>query len=384
MHTHAMESTAGLSAPQTCLPSGHARDLLFRAAAGGLAFLGMGMCFYLAAVAIGRFELAGCLSEPCSAPLLSGEWGRWWGMPLSLLGIPLNLTVIVALLFAGPDAPVAPRRISWSILIAAAFTFVLAAAWLVGMQVYLRSPCGHCLAVHSLGTVTAYLLLMHAPVGRQNSSLIRPARAAAMMLLAMAGLGVLIVGQWIHHQRFQQWAESESRLSAPAAAVGEHSHEPASEGGTVVALASGAQASRPLGPCALRFLRENARRPEVKLAPSGLQYEILRSGAGVSAADSDAVVVHCRGVFLEGGVFVDTFAAGQPLTLAVGRQFVGLRQTLGMMKVGAQWRVAIPSHLIDPAFEHFDKIKAPDPVLIYDLELLAIRPDPLSALSPVP
>ena len=51
------------------------------------------------------------------------------------------------------------------------------------------------------------------------------------------------------------------------------------------------------------FLEANGKREEVKITPSGLQYEVLEEGNGPKPEAGDQVVVHYTGRLIDGTVF---------------------------------------------------------------------------------
>lgn len=118
------------------------------------------------------------------------------------------------------------------------------------------------------------------------------------------------------------------------------------------------------------FLDENGKRDEVKVTPSGLQYEVLKEGDGPKPAATDSVTVHYTGRLIDGTVFDSSEERGEPATFGVTQVIPGWVEALQMMSVGSQWRLFIPSALAygpngaGPI--------GPNQTLIFDVSLLAI------------
>ena len=129
------------------------------------------------------------------------------------------------------------------------------------------------------------------------------------------------------------------------------------------------------------FLVENQKREGVVSLPSGLQYQILKAGAGKKPAADDAVVCRYRGTFINGQVF-DVLFERKPVSLPVKGVIKGWAEALKLMPVGSRWRLFIPAELAYgergvkgvrgrkgvPGIEI-----APNTTLIFDLELVEIH-----------
>ncbi len=120
------------------------------------------------------------------------------------------------------------------------------------------------------------------------------------------------------------------------------------------------------------YLKENAKREEVKETASGLQYEILEEGEGATPTKSDRVTVHYTGKLIDGTVFDSSVERGEPATFGVTQVIPGWVEALQMMKVGAKWRLFIPSNLAYGP-NGAGGLIGPNSTLIFDVELLKIN-----------
>ena len=119
------------------------------------------------------------------------------------------------------------------------------------------------------------------------------------------------------------------------------------------------------------FLAENGKRAEVVTTNSGLQYEVLVEGNGASPKATDQVTVHYTGKLIDGTVFDSSVDRGQPATFGVTQVIPGWVEALQLMKVGAKWRLYIPSEIAYGP-QGAGGVIGPNATLIFDVELLNI------------
>ena len=119
------------------------------------------------------------------------------------------------------------------------------------------------------------------------------------------------------------------------------------------------------------FLEQNARKEGVTQLPSGLQYSVLKPGAGPTPTDADTVVVNFRGTLIDGTEFDSSQRAGKPSSFPVSRLIKGWREALKRMPVGSRWQVAVPAGLAYGKRGLADKV-GPNATVLYDIELLSI------------
>ena len=119
------------------------------------------------------------------------------------------------------------------------------------------------------------------------------------------------------------------------------------------------------------YLAENAKREEIVVTDSGLQYEILQAGDGAIPTKEDTVRTHYHGTLVNGTVFDSSVDRGQPAEFPVGGVIAGWTEALQLMPVGSKWRLHIPYNLAYGERGAGGAI-GPYATLIFDIELLAI------------
>jgi FKBP-type peptidyl-prolyl cis-trans isomerase len=120
------------------------------------------------------------------------------------------------------------------------------------------------------------------------------------------------------------------------------------------------------------FLAENGKKKGISTTASGLQYEVLKEGAGATPKATDTVTVHYRGTLLSGTEFDSSYARGEPVTFPVTGVIPGWTEALQLMKVGGKYRLAIPSPLAYGEQGAGLEI-GPNAALLFEVELLGIE-----------
>jgi FKBP-type peptidyl-prolyl cis-trans isomerase FkpA len=120
------------------------------------------------------------------------------------------------------------------------------------------------------------------------------------------------------------------------------------------------------------FLARNRSVKGVTTTPSGLQYMVLRQGAGARPAASDRVRVNYRGTLLDGTVFDSSYDRGEPAEFPLGQVIPGWSEGLGLMPVGAKYRFWIPAKLAYGERGTPGGPIGPNATLVFDVELLGI------------
>jgi FKBP-type peptidyl-prolyl cis-trans isomerase FklB len=119
------------------------------------------------------------------------------------------------------------------------------------------------------------------------------------------------------------------------------------------------------------FLAANKSKPGVVTLPSGLQYTVLKDGAGPKPALTDKVKCHYHGTLIDGRVFDSSVDRGQPVELNVNGVIPGWTEALQMMPVGSKWKLFVPSNLAY-GDQQMGPLIAPGSTLIFEVELLDI------------
>lgn len=119
------------------------------------------------------------------------------------------------------------------------------------------------------------------------------------------------------------------------------------------------------------FLAENAKRDEVTVLESGLQYEVIEAGTGEVPTATSTVKTHYAGTLIDGKEFDSSYRRGQPAEFPVGGVIKGWTEALQLMPVGSKWKLYIPYDLAYGAQGAGGDI-GPFQALIFDIELLDI------------
>ncbi|AGA25598.1 FKBP-type peptidyl-prolyl cis-trans isomerase [Singulisphaera acidiphila] len=129
------------------------------------------------------------------------------------------------------------------------------------------------------------------------------------------------------------------------------------------------------------FLANNAKQKGVVTTKSGLQYLVLKEGAGKSPKSTDSVKVNYVGTLINGTEFDSSYKAGMPANFQVDQVIKGWTEALQLMKKGSKFRLFIPSELAYGARPPGGGTIRPNDTLIFEVELLDINP-PAAAASP--
>jgi FKBP-type peptidyl-prolyl cis-trans isomerase len=122
------------------------------------------------------------------------------------------------------------------------------------------------------------------------------------------------------------------------------------------------------------FLARNGVQPGVITTKSGLQYLVLREGAGKQPRLKDSVVVHYRGTLISGVEFDSSYRRDEPAEFPLARVIKGWKEGLQLMREGAQFRFFIPAKLAYGSRGSPPDI-APDEALIFEVELIKVWED---------
>jgi FKBP-type peptidyl-prolyl cis-trans isomerase FklB len=137
-----------------------------------------------------------------------------------------------------------------------------------------------------------------------------------------------------------------------------------------------------------KFLEENKKKEGVKATASGLQYKVLKEGAGPQPKETDTVTVNYRGTLINGTEFDSSYKRGQPATFPLNGVIKGWTEGLQLMKTGSKYQFFVPPNLAYGDRNVGPDI-APNSTLIFEVELTGVKPpqtaaSPAGAASPAP
>jgi FKBP-type peptidyl-prolyl cis-trans isomerase FklB len=122
------------------------------------------------------------------------------------------------------------------------------------------------------------------------------------------------------------------------------------------------------------FLAANKSKEGVVTLPDGLQYKVLKQGDGPKPTASDSVECNYRGTLIDGKEFDSSEKhGGKPATFGVKQVIPGWTEILQLMPVGSKYRIFVPAGLAYGSRGAGADI-GPDSTLIFDIELLSIKP----------
>lgn len=121
------------------------------------------------------------------------------------------------------------------------------------------------------------------------------------------------------------------------------------------------------------FLAKNKAVKGVVTTASGLQYQILRQGAGAKPNPTDIVKVHYKGTLLNGQEFDSSYARNEPIDFPLDKVVPGWSEGVGLMSVGSKYKMWIPAAL---AYGEMGSPPAigPNATLVFEVELLEVNP----------
>lgn len=119
------------------------------------------------------------------------------------------------------------------------------------------------------------------------------------------------------------------------------------------------------------FLEKNGKADGVKTTSSGLQYSVMKEGAGEKPKSTDTVKVHYHGTLLDGKVFDSSVDRGEPATFPLDGVIKGWTEGLQLMPVGSKYKFVLPSELAYGERGAGGDI-GPNAVLTFEVELLEI------------
>ncbi len=120
------------------------------------------------------------------------------------------------------------------------------------------------------------------------------------------------------------------------------------------------------------YLIENAKRPEVKVMPSGLQIEMFDEGYGRMANRTDTVVINYNGYLTDGTLFDSSYKRNMPATFPVSGVVPGFAEALMNIRLGGKAKVYIPSYL-GYGSKGSGQAVPPNATIIFEIEVLDVE-----------
>ena len=94
-----------------------------------------------------------------------------------------------------------------------------------------------------------------------------------------------------------------------------------------------------------KFLEENAKKDDVQVTESGIQYVVLKAAEGEKPVATDTVKVHYKGTFINGEQFDSSYDRDQPAVFPLNGVIPGWTESVQLMSVGSKYKFTIPSDL---------------------------------------
>jgi FKBP-type peptidyl-prolyl cis-trans isomerase FklB len=121
-----------------------------------------------------------------------------------------------------------------------------------------------------------------------------------------------------------------------------------------------------------KFLAENGKKDGVKTTASGLQYKVIREGAGKSPTADNTVEVHYKGTLIDGKEFDSSYTRNQTATFPVSGVIPGWTEGLQLMKEGGKYMLFVPSNLAYGERGAGRDI-GPNATLVFEVELISVQ-----------
>lgn len=136
--------------------------------------------------------------------------------------------------------------------------------------------------------------------------------------------------------------------------------------------AAAAEAGRAAKAVGEDFLAENAKKDNIVVLPSGLQYEVIREGNGKKPSATSKVKCHYEGTLIDGTKFDSSYDRGEPATFGLNQVIAGWTEGLQLMSEGAKYRFFIPYNLGYGERGAGASIP-PYAALVFDVELMEVQ-----------
>jgi FKBP-type peptidyl-prolyl cis-trans isomerase len=118
------------------------------------------------------------------------------------------------------------------------------------------------------------------------------------------------------------------------------------------------------------YREEFGQDPEVVTLENGIQYKVLEEGDGAIPSADSTVMIHYKGMFVDGREFDSSYADDQPVSFPVDRVIPGWNEVLTRMPTGSTWQVVVP-----PEFAYGEQgaggLIGPNSTLVFEMKLIA-------------
>jgi FKBP-type peptidyl-prolyl cis-trans isomerase len=125
------------------------------------------------------------------------------------------------------------------------------------------------------------------------------------------------------------------------------------------------------------FRGKAATKPGAITTDTGMIYTEIEPGAGESPGATDTTTLHYHGTLPDGAVFDSSIERGEPATFALSAVIPCFSEGLQRMRVGGKARLICPPEIAYGERGSPPRVRGGE-TLIFDVELLAIEPDPLA------
>lgn len=119
------------------------------------------------------------------------------------------------------------------------------------------------------------------------------------------------------------------------------------------------------------WLRENAKKDDVIVLPSGLQYRVIKQGSGRKPGKNDKVRCHYEGTLTNGMKFDSSYDRNEPAVFGLNQVIKGWTEGLQLMAEGSVWELFIPYQLAYGEAGSHGSIP-PCAALVFKVELLEV------------
>jgi FKBP-type peptidyl-prolyl cis-trans isomerase len=184
----------------------------------------------------------------------------------------------------------------------------------------------------------------------------------AIVLILAAGLLPWARKEWLRHKT----------VNVKPAEVSIHANQSKDDHASTSAAATTKLPEKTAAQRSSEYLALNAKRKGVITTASGLQYEIIRAGAGPKPKAEDSIRALYHGTLINGNVFDSSLEQKEPATMALKEVIPGWSEGLQLMSQGAKYKFFIPAKLAYG--EKGAESVGPHEALIFEVELVEIQP----------